>query len=95
MKGLFGSNQDKSPLVVIDETISEAGSQSLELALETARPVSGNRRVGARFHCWLRLPLIDETGEPTLVLCIDEFPASLDHEKSDGIDLEMTERFVA
>lgn len=95
VKGLFGCNQDKSPLAVIDETIAEAGSASLGLALETRRPVSGSRRVGARWHSWLRLPLLDEAGEPSLVLCVDEFPASLDGALPNRSNLAMVERFVA
>ena len=93
--GLFGCNQDKPLLDVIDETIAEAGSASLELALETGRPVSGSQRVGARWHCWLRLPLVDETGEPTLVLCVDEFPAFLGSERPVSVSTLMEERFVA
>lgn len=89
--GLFGSQQDKSLLEVIDETIAEAGSASLELALESGKPVSGSRKVGARWHCWLRLPFLDEDGAPNLVLCIDEFPTHI----APQVDAPMTERFVA
>ena len=61
----------------LDATSEEAGSTSMMLALETGRPVAGNRKIGGRWHCWLRVPLLDEDGNPTLVLCLDEFPRNL------------------
>lgn len=61
----------------IDAHIEEAGSSSMDIALETGRSVSGSRNVGARWHCWLRVPLLDDEGNRTLVLCLDEFPGQL------------------
>ncbi len=95
LKGLFGNDGEKSLLAVIDDNISEAGSESLELTLEMGRPVTGSRRVGARWHCWLRLPFLDEDGQRSLVLCVDEFPASFDAGPSETRDEELAERFVA
>ncbi len=59
----------------IDASVAEAGSASMSLALETGHAVFGDRQLGARWHCWLRLPLRDETGRARLVLCFDEIAA--------------------
>ena len=74
---LFGRNAERQLIDEIDDSIAEAGSSSMDLALETGRPVIGNRRVGARWHCWVRVPLLNDQGMATLVLCLDEFPAQL------------------
>ena len=68
---------DKGQLLSeIDTSVEEAGSASMELALETGRAVFGDRQIGTRWHSWLRLPLRDETGAARLVLCFDEIAAS-------------------
>lgn len=74
LEGLFGRKTQGLLIDEIDASIAEAGSASMELALETGRQVSGCRKVGARFHCWLRVPLLNDDGVPSLVLCLDEFP---------------------
>ncbi len=71
---LFGGDRPDELLEKIDASIEEAGTSSVELALETGRPVSGSRQVGTLWHFWLRVPLLDDDGQRTLVLCLDEFP---------------------
>lgn len=56
----------------IDISVEEAGSASMSIALETGRAVFGDRKVGSRWHSWLRLPLMDEAGVARLVLCFDQ-----------------------
>lgn len=75
ISAVFGLGARGRVIEEMDNNIAEAGSASMELALETGRPVSGSRKVGARWHCWLRVPLLDDQGNRLLVLCLDEFPA--------------------
>lgn len=75
IQGVFGKNPQDRLIDEIDASIAEAGSSSMDIALETGRPVSGSRKVGARWHFWLRVPLLDDAGNCTLILCLDEFPA--------------------
>lgn len=72
LRDLFGGNVQGKLISHIDKSVEEAGSASMDLALETGRPVSGSRQVMGRWHFWLRLPLLDEQGRPRLVLCADE-----------------------
>lgn len=72
LRDLFGGNLQGKLISLIDRSVEEAGSASMDLALETGRPVSGSRKVMGRWHFWLRLPLLDEQGRPRLVLCADE-----------------------
>ncbi|MEL7127958.1 MAG: PAS domain-containing protein [Pseudomonadota bacterium] len=69
---IFGKAVVGQLLHDIDASVEEAGSASMALALETGRPISGSRRVGEKEHSWLRLPLLNEAGDPQLVLCYDE-----------------------
>lgn len=75
LEGVFGRKVKGRVIDTMDRAIAEAGSASMDLALETSRPVSGCQMIGARYHCWLRVPLLDDDGHPTLVLCLDEFPS--------------------
>jgi len=96
IQGVFGKNPQERLIDEIDASIAEAGSSSMEIALETGRPVSGSRKVGARWHCWLRVPLLDDSGNRTLVLCLDEFPArdpSLVHDAN--VDDKLEEKIFA
>jgi len=98
LEGVFGRKAQGRLIDEIDVSIAEAGSASMELALETRRPVTGHRQVGTRFHCWLRMPLLDDEGQPRLVLCLDEFPSHLPA-KFQGFTeedfIEKSERIVA
>ena len=68
---------DKGQLLSeIDQSVEEAGSASMSLALETGRAVFGDRQLDGKWHCWLRLPLRDEIGVARLVLCFDEIAQS-------------------
>ena len=98
LEGLFGRKTQGRLIDELDASIAEAGSASMELALETGRPIMGHHKVGARFHCWLRVPMLDDEGQPRLVLCLDEFPCNLPA-KAQGFSeedfLEKSERIVA
>ena len=72
IRTIFGHDPQGQLIAEIDETVEEAGSASMAVALESGRPVSGSRKLGHRWHLWLRLPLLDERGAPRLVLCADE-----------------------
>ena len=92
INALFGGDRPDELLEKIDASIEEAGTSSMELALETGRPVSGSRQVGARWHFWLRIPLLDDEGQRTLVLCLDEFPS---RPPVTDVSESMAERIVA
>lgn len=77
LEGVFGRDVKGQVIDEIDANVAEAGSASMAIALDTKRPVSGNRQIGTRWHCWLRLPLMDDEGNASLVLCLDEFPKVL------------------
>lgn len=77
LEGLFGRRAKGRLLEEIDTNVEEAGSASMALTLETGRPVSGNRKTGTHWHCWLRVPLRDRFGNVCMVLCLDEFPKEL------------------
>lgn len=53
----------------------ECYALGLTAALERGVPVGGIMEQGGRLHAWLRLPLADEHGDLTQVLCHDEFIA--------------------
>ncbi|MEM7661946.1 MAG: PAS domain-containing protein [Pseudomonadota bacterium] len=72
LTALFGGDLAGQFIRDIDTEVEEAGSASMEIALETGRPVYGSRKFGTQWHIWLRLPLLTEVGEPLLVLCVDE-----------------------
>jgi len=72
LRTIFGTDVQGQLMSEIDLTVEEAGSASMGITLETERPVSGCRKVGKKFHRWLRLPLRSDDGEPHLVLCVDE-----------------------
>lgn len=96
IEAVFGRGGEGRVIDEIDASIAEAGTESMELALETGRPVSGSRKLGARWHCWLRVPLLDDAGNRRLVLCLDEFPSrepgAFQEQARDGA---MIERIVA
>lgn len=77
LEGVFGRDANALVIDSMDANIAEAGSASMAIALDTGRPVCGHRKVGTRWHCWLRLPLLDDDGNLSLVLCLDEFPTAL------------------
>ncbi|MEL7480237.1 MAG: PAS domain-containing protein [Pseudomonadota bacterium] len=72
LRHLFGGDVQGQLISAIDAEVEEAGSASMELAIETGRPIHGNRRRDGRWHFWLRLPLRDDNGQVSLVLCADE-----------------------
>jgi len=72
LRSVFGGDLTGQFINKIDNQVAEAGSASMSVALETGHPVSGSRKVRGQWHIWLRLPLLDEAGNPTLVLCADE-----------------------
>ncbi|MEM9668275.1 MAG: PAS domain-containing protein [Pseudomonadota bacterium] len=76
LRSVFGGNVQGQLIREIDVAVEEAGSASLEVTLENGHPVCGSRKMGDRWHIWLRLPLLDETGDPRLVLCSDEVVAA-------------------
>ena len=96
IQAVFGQEAQDRLIDGIDANTAEAGSASMELALETKRPVCGSRKVGARWHCWLRVPLLDDAGDCTLVLCLDEFPARKPSPfRQADLQGDMVEQFVA
>jgi hypothetical protein len=54
----------------------ECYALGLSAALERGLPVGGIIETGERVHAWLRLPVVDEEGDLSLVICHDELISS-------------------
>lgn len=75
LRDLFGMDVRGRRVSEIAGAHGAAYALGLTAALERGQPVGGVSEQGGRLHAWLRLPLLDEAGELTQVLCHDEFIA--------------------
>ncbi|MFN7179714.1 PAS domain-containing protein [Hyphomonas sp.] len=75
LRDLFGMCVRGRRVAEIAGTHGECYALGLTAALERGEPVGGIMEQGGRLHAWLRLPLTDEYGHLTQVLCHDEFLA--------------------
>lgn len=75
LRDLFGRDVRGCRVSDIAGTHGECYTLGLTAALERGAPVGGVTETGGRLHAWLRLPLTDENGDLTQVLCHDEFLA--------------------
>lgn len=75
LRDLFGMDIRGRRVAEIAGTHGECYALGLTAALERGEPVGGIMEQGGRLHAWLRLPLTDDSGNLTQVLCHDEFLA--------------------
>ncbi|HAY07669.1 MAG TPA: PAS domain-containing protein [Hyphomonas sp.] len=75
LRDLFGMDVRGRRVAEIAGSYGECYALGLSAALERGVPVGGVTEQGGRLHAWLRLPLCDENGDLTQVLCHDEFVA--------------------
>ncbi|MEX1250973.1 MAG: PAS domain-containing protein [Hyphomonas sp.] len=75
LRDIFGMDVRGRRVAEIAGTHGECYALGLSSALERGNPVGGVIE-GARLHAWLRLPVADEHGDLTMVLCHDELIAS-------------------
>lgn len=75
LRDLFGMDVRGRRVAEIAGTHGECYALGLNAALDRGVPVGGVIEQGGRLHAWLRLPLADENGQLTQVLCHDEFIA--------------------
>lgn len=72
LRDIFGMDVRGCPVAEIAGTHGECYALGLLSAVERGLPVGGVIEAGERLHAWLRLPLADEFGAVTQVLCHDE-----------------------
>lgn len=75
LREIFGMDIRGRRVADIAGAHGECYALGLTAALERGMPVGGVIEQGGRLHAWLRLPLADEYGNLTQVLCHDEFIA--------------------
>lgn len=76
LRDIFGMDVRGRQVSEIAGTHGECYALGLAAAIERGVPVGGVMETGGRLHAWLRLPLADDAGHLTQVLCHDELIAS-------------------
>jgi hypothetical protein len=76
LRDIFGMEVRGRRVSEIAGTHGECYALGLSAAIERGVPVGGLMETGSRIHAWLRLPLADDYGQLTQVLCHDELIAS-------------------
>ena len=76
LRDIFGFDVRGRHVSEIAGTHGECYALGLSAAIERGLPVGGLMESGSRLHAWLRLPLADDHGQLTQVLCHDELIAS-------------------
>ncbi len=72
LRDLFGMDVRGRPVSEIAGAYGEGYAFGLIAAVQQGVPVGGVTDTGKGLHVWLRLPLMDEDGALTQVLCHDE-----------------------
>jgi PAS domain len=75
LRDIFGMDVRGCCVADIAGAHGECYALGLTLAVERGMPVGGLIESGGRLHAWLRLPLADDCGAVTQVLCHDELVA--------------------
>ncbi|MDP1554448.1 MAG: PAS domain-containing protein [Hyphomonas sp.] len=76
LRDIFGMDVRGRRVAEIAGAHGECYALGLTSAIERGLPVGGVIETGGRLHAWLRLPVADEFGDLTMVLCHDELIAS-------------------
>ena len=72
LRDIFGMDVRGRQVSEIAGAHGECYALGLAAAIERGVPVGGVMESGGRLHAWLRLPLADDAGRLTQVLCHDE-----------------------
>lgn len=72
LRDIFGLDVRGRKVAEIAGAHGECYALGLSAALERGLPVGGLIETGERLHAWLRLPVVDEDGDLSLVICHDE-----------------------
>ncbi len=72
LRDIFGMEARGRRVADVMGENGEAFALGLSVALERRAPVGGIMEQKDGIHAWLRLPLLDSTGQLTMVLCHDE-----------------------
>lgn len=72
LRDIFGQDVRGRQVDEIAGAHGEGYALGLLAAIERGVPVGGVIETGARLHAWLRLPLADDCGHLTQVMCHDE-----------------------
>lgn len=72
LRDIFGMDVRGRRVAEIAGTHGECYALGLSSALERGAPIGGVIETGQRLHAWLRLPVADDYGALTMVLCHDE-----------------------
>jgi len=75
LRDIFGQDVRGRPVAEIAGAYGEGYALGLISAIERGVPVGGVMETGGRLHAWLRLPLADDYGQLTQVMCHDELVA--------------------
>lgn len=75
LRDIFGFDARGRHVSEIAGSHGECYALGLLAAIERGLPVGGLMESGSRLHAWLRLPLADDHGHLTQVLCHDELIA--------------------
>ena len=73
----------------------ECYALGLTSAVQRGLPVGGVIETGGRLHAWLRLPVADDLGDLTMVICHDELIPSRRALLPPDEDLPASPRFAA
>jgi len=72
LRDIFGMDVRGRRVAEIAGAHGECYALGLSSALERGMPVGGLIETGSRLHAWLRLPVADDLGALTMVICHDE-----------------------
>lgn len=75
LRDIFGQDVRGRQVAEIAGAYGEGYALGLLSAVERGEPVGGVMETGGRLHAWLRLPLADDYGHLTQVMCHDELIA--------------------
>lgn len=76
LRDIFGQDVRGRPVDEIAGAHGEGYAHGLFSAIERGVPVGGVIEANGRLHAWLRLPLADDYGHLTQVMCHDELVAN-------------------
>lgn len=72
LRDIFGMDVRGRRVAEIAGAHGECYALGLTSAVERGLPVGGVIETGGRLHAWLRLPVADDLGDLTMVICHDE-----------------------
>ena len=95
LRDIFGMDVRGRRVAEIAGAHGECYALGLTSAVERGLPVGGVIETGGRLHAWLRLPVADDLGDLTMVICHDELIPSRRALLPPDEDLPASPRFAA